>query len=329
MSNVKLIGFDIGGTKCAAVVGCSDKDGNIRITSRTEVKTAAFASPYDTINALCDSVKDEATDAAAIGISCGGPLDSRRGTINSPPNLPGWDNVEIVALVKNRFGIPVCLQNDANACALAEWKFGAGKGCRNMVFFTCGTGFGAGLILDGRLYSGTNDNAGEIGHVRLAQFGPVGYGKSGSAEGFCSGGGIARLGQTLALERFQKGLDVPFCKGRDLSTVSAKSIAEAAKKGDKTALRVYEISARKLGEVCALTVDILNPEVIVIGSVFARSEDLMRKTVEEVVKAEALPFSSSVCRIVPALLGDSIGDYASLAAAKDLYDTLHAGEASH
>src|SRR5690606_32139356 len=129
----------------------------------------------------------------AIGISCGGPLDSRSGRILGPPNLPGWDDVPIVEQIRDRYGVPVALQNDANACASAAGKYAARRGCRHIVFLTFGTGMGAGLILDGRLYSGTNDLAGEVGHLRLAERGPVGFGKAGSFEGFCSGGGIARL----------------------------------------------------------------------------------------------------------------------------------------
>ena len=130
-------------------------------------------------------------DISAIGISCGGPLNSKKGVILSPPNLPGWDNIEIVNIIKDRLDVPAKLQNDANACALAEWKYGAGRGSNNMIFLTFGTGFGAGLILDGRLYNGVNCMSGEIGHVRLTEYGPVGYGKAGSCEGYCSGGGIA------------------------------------------------------------------------------------------------------------------------------------------
>ena len=97
-----------------------------------------------------------------MGISCGGPLDASSGVILSPPNLPGWDNVKIVQMIEEKFGVPCGLQNDANACALAEWRFGAGKGTKNMIFLTFGTGMGAGLILDGKLYAGTNGMAGEI-----------------------------------------------------------------------------------------------------------------------------------------------------------------------
>ncbi|HIV27055.1 MAG TPA: ROK family protein, partial [Candidatus Ornithocaccomicrobium faecavium] len=153
-------GLDIGGTKCALVTGTED----CQVLSRCAVATADFASWQSLLEALLAQAPQEAP--AAIGVSCGGPLDSRNGRILSPPNLPGWDDVPIVEWLKSRVGAPAFLQNDANACALAEWRFGAGKGCENMVFLTFGTGFGAGLILDGRLYSGTNDMAGEVGHVR-------------------------------------------------------------------------------------------------------------------------------------------------------------------
>ena len=124
-----------------------------------------------------------------------------------PPNLPDWDNVPLVEMTEKRLGIKTILQNDANACAVAEWKFGAGRGTRNMVFLTFGTGMGAGLILDGRLYSGTNDMAGEVGHIRLAPKGPLGYGKKGSFEGFCSGGGIADLAKQTVLNKLSQGLN--------------------------------------------------------------------------------------------------------------------------
>ena len=130
-------------------------------------------------------------------------MDSARGIIREPPNLPGWVDVPITDMLTARLGLPAALCNDANACALAEWRFGAGKGTRNMVFLTFGTGMGAGLILDGRLYAGTCDAAGEIGHMRLAPDGPVGFFKAGSFEGFCSGGGLAKMGQRLALEAIQ------------------------------------------------------------------------------------------------------------------------------
>ncbi len=277
-------GIDIGGTKTAFLVG--DEKGNI--LSRQEVATQAFPTWQHVLEALLP----ENGSPLAIGVSCGGPLDEKRGLILSPPNLPGWDEVPITAWLSKRYGVPAYLENDANACALAEWRFGAGQGCRNMVFLTFGTGFGAGLILDGRLYRGTNGMAGEIGHVRYAPEGPVGYGKAGSFEGFCSGGGI-----------------------RQLSGVSAKETVEGAARGEQAMIAALDESARALGMACAVLMDLFNPERIVIGSIFARSENWFRSKMEEIISKEALPHTRGVCQVVPAVLGDRVGDIAALSAA--------------
>ena len=140
------------------------------------------ADPESTLRRV-EEIIESADTICAIGISCGGPLDCARGRILSPPNLPGWDEVPVVSRLADRFGVPVRLANDADACALAEWRFGAGRGTQNMIFLTFGTGLGAGLILDGRLYRGASSSAGEVGHIRMAVDGPLGYGKRGSLEG--------------------------------------------------------------------------------------------------------------------------------------------------
>ena len=234
----------------------------------------------------------------------------------SPPNLPGWENVKIAEQVGNHYKVPVRVQNDANACALAEWKFGAGKGTDNMIFMTFGTGMGAGLILNGKLYSGTNDNAGEIGHIRLDRFGPVGYGKSGSFEGFCSGNGIAQLGYMMALEKAQVGeYPMYFKKGYTREDVTAKTVADAADQGDQTAMEVYRICGEYLGRGLSVLLDLLNPEVIVIGSIFARSHHLLWEPAKRMIEKEALGLAIACCKVVPASLGEHIGDYAAVATA--------------
>jgi len=302
------IGIDIGGTKCAVIRANADGQKIERICFPTE-------GYHETIDRIMDTV-ETMLPCRAIGISCGGPLDEVRGEILSPPNLPGWDHVAIVNMLESRFGVPARLCNDANACALAEWKFGAGVGCRNMIFLTFGTGLGAGLILDGKLYSGTNGNAGEVGHMRLSEYGPVGYGKAGSFEGFCSGGGLKQIGQTLAREQLQCGKETSFCHSyEELEQISAKSLAIAADAGDEVALRAYRTCAEKLGAGLALLIDLLNPERIVIGSIFERSEHLLRDEMQRIVAIDALPQAASVCQIVPAKLGDEIGDYAAIAVA--------------
>ena len=306
------IGIDIGGTKCAVIK--ADDNGNK--IAKVKFETSDKDSTLKRIVYEAELFGAGDPDCKGIGVSCGGPLDEKRGLILSPPNLPGWDNVDIVRSLEEKFSVRALLRNDANACALAEWRFGAGKGSRNMVFLTFGTGFGAGLILDGRLYSGTNGNAGEIGHVRCSENGPIGYGKSGSYEGYCSGGGIKQIAQAIATEELQQGRSVSFCKNYgELDLISAKTVADAAYNGDRFAIEVYRRSAEKLGMCVSLLVDLLNPEVIVIGSVFARSESLFRDEMEGIIKKEALHFASKVCKVLPAALGDEIGDFAAIAAA--------------
>lgn len=311
-----ILGFDIGGTKCAVVTARWD-GAQIELLKKAACPTDLTVSPEKMIQRLitmADGLCDRAPDA--VGISCGNPMDAKNGIILSPPNLPGWDHVEIVRILEAHYHVPARLQNDANACAVAEWKFGAGRGTEHMIFLTFGTGMGAGLILNGQLYGGVLNNAGEVGHTRLSPMGPVGYGKSGSFEGFCSGGGLAQLGYTLALEQVQAGRHpLYFQKGMTPKDITAKSIAEAAHAGDPTALEVYRICGEYLGRGLSFLIDILNPEVIVIGSIFARSEDLLRPHAERIIRQEALRDSAGCCRIVPAALGEHLGDYAAVATA--------------
>ena len=310
-----MIGFDIGGTKCAVSIG-DDINGEMIIKDKTIITTEHSISAYEMIDKMCAVAEKKTNDLKKIGISCGGPLDSKKGVILSPPNLIGWDNIEIVGYLKKKYGGKVAIQNDANACAVAEWKYGAGKGTRNMIFLTFGSGMGAGLILNGQLYSGTNDMAGEVGHIRICDFGPVGYGKAGSFEGFCSGNGIAELGRIKAMEKLQIGKSVSFCKSNDeLDLITAKSIAQYALQGNYDAKEIFQICGEKLGEGLSILIDILNPEMIVLGSVFQRSEILLREAMEEKIRKESLFLSRKVCKIVPAALRENIGDYAALSVA--------------
>ena len=187
-----------------------------------------------------------------------------------------------------------------------------------MIFLTFGTGMGAGLILDGRLYGGTNGNAGEVGHLRMAADGPVGYGKKGSFEGFCSGGGLKQLGQIRAIQALKEGRHPLYCKTEtELPTVTAKTIADAADAGDADAIEVYRYCGEQLGRGLAILIDLFNPETIVIGSIFTRSENLLREEAERIIREEALPMSAAVCSIRTAQLGNAIGDYAAIAVAEE------------
>lgn len=321
-----LAGIDIGGTKCAVSLGLLEGNNRISILAKHRFETGEPQETqrriHWTLENLLEQMDSEWT-LEAIGISCGGPLDAKRGRILSPPNLPGWDDIDIVTPLQRRFGVPVGLQNDANACALAEWQWGAGQGCQNMIFLTFGTGMGAGLILNGRLYSGSNDMAGEIGHIRMAADGPVGYGKAGSLEGFCSGGGIARLAKQTVRDHYLLGGQTLIRDSRDeeLEAIDARTVSEAALAGDELALQIIRIVGETLGQALSILVDLLNPEKIIIGSIYLRQRVLLEPIVLECLKREALSRSLDVCEVVPAGLGELVGDYASLSVAKYLVDS--------
>lgn len=319
------VGFDIGGTKLAVSLSWI-QDGTVQIMQKVKCPTPhgdGYLPALEQLeNMFFEVIRKEhvsVSDVSGVGISCGGPLDSRSGMILSPPNLPGWDQVPVTEFFRERLGVPVYLQNDADACALAEWKFGAGRDTQNMIFLTFGTGFGAGLILNGRLYSGSCNMAGEIGHIRAPRidasfYGPVGYGKAGSFEGFCSGNGIVGLGRAVVQERLQRGETVSFCPTfADMDSMDAKSIGDAAEAGDPLALEIYRCSGRYLGEALALLVDLLNPERILIGSIYARSTELLRQSAFEVLERESLAINRRACQVLPAALGESLGDMAAAA----------------
>lgn len=283
---MSYIGIDIGGTKCAVTRGSGTRiDEKIRFDTTGRDET--LARIFDATAQLMTH------DVTAIGVSCGGPLDSRRGVILSPPNLPGWDDVHITERLQNRFGVGAYLCNDADACALAEWRYGAGVGTDSMIFLTFGTGIGAGLILGGRLYSGACGMAGEIGHVSLYEDGHIGYNKRGSVEGYCSGGGIAQYG-----------------KG------SARELGVRAEAGDAEAVSIYERVGYDLGKALAILVDILNPEAVVIGSIYVRSREFIEPSMRRSLEKYALAQSVAAVRIVPAALGESLGDCAALCVAE-------------
>ncbi len=320
---MKVAGIDVGGTKCAVILGEVENGGKPAIIDKTIIATKDYPDPYQMIdrmqkdlNGLLEKYNLDAKEIASIGISCGGPLDSVKGVVLSPPNLPGWDEVHIVKLFEEKFGVPAFIQNDANACALVEWIMGAGRGTKNMIFLTFGTGMGSGLILNGQLYAGTNDLGGEVGHIRLAPDGPVGFGKAGSFEGFCSGGGIAQLAKKVVIEKLSNNQAVGFCPTLEqIDELDAKTVFTAAQDGDPVANEIVGITANYLGQGLSILIDVLNPECIVIGSIYSRNEAMFKPLIDVVLKQEAIPSALDVCKIKPAELGDSIGDYAALCVA--------------
>ncbi len=301
-----LLGFDIGGTKTAVVVGTPG--GQV-------VERLAFASqPERGVEAMLDAMERHARvllarhgEVAGVGASIGGPVDAERGLVLSPPNLPGWDAVPLAALLAARFGCPARVEHDAKACALAEWRHGAGRGASDMVFLTLGTGIGAGIIAGGRLPRGAANLAGEIGHWRVAENGPELYGKRGLLEGWSSGAGIAALAYDTEPRHFA-------------ARPSAAELAGMAAAGDDRARAVIGQAGTALGRALALLVDLLAPEMIVLGNLAHRLGATLLDPARAALAAEALPALARRCSVVPCALGESIGDVAALSVAAEACD---------
>jgi glucokinase len=296
-----ILGFDVGGTKTAAIAGSLTGQVLDRavFASRPE---RGFEAMWADLVAAGRTLIAARGQPAAIGVSIGGPLDSARGIILSPLNLPGWDAIPLKDRLQDAFGVPAYIEHDAKACALAEWMFGAARGYTQVVFLTFGTGLGAGLILDGRLYRGGTDQAGEVGHWRIAADGPLVYAKRGSWEGYSSGAGLA----ALAIYQYP---------GAFPPDVTAADIIAQARAGEDRARALITLSATMLGQGIALLIDLLNPEVVVLGSLAVRAGDLYLPIVRQVAAAEARPEAAQACVILPAALGDQLGDVAALCAA--------------
>lgn len=306
------LGVDIGGTKIAVIVGTETAEIVWREQFATEVDRGLQHNLSKIKTTITTALRQ--WPVQSIGISCGGPLDSKKGLILSPPNLPGWDEVPIIQMLSDWFNLPVFLMNDANAGAVAEWRFGAGRGVNNMIFLTFGTGLGAGLILDGRLYSGTNDLAGEVGHLRIAADGPNGYGKAGSFEGFCSGPGLVRLAQAR-LNAVPKSAGKLLAAAGSAEKMTARHITELALAGDAFCRNVVEECGMYFGRGLAILVDLFNPERIVVGSMGVRLGELLFAPARKELVREGLPPAVEVCEIVPAQLAERIGDIAAISAA--------------
>jgi glucokinase len=303
---VPLLGLDIGGTKTGLILG----DSAGAILRRVELPTPAGA-PFGEAavqivagaQALLQACRrDGLPDPRAVSVSVGGPLDIDRGVLFAPPHLAAWGEAPLKETLEHAFALPVFVEHDGNAGALAEFHFGAGRGSRNMIFLTMGTGLGAGLILNGAIYHGSTDMAGEVGHVRMADDGPVQYGKAGSWEGFSSGAGLVSLARWMDPQRWPA----------DLTT---RALVEQVLAGDPAGRAVVAEGGRWLGRGLAMLVDILNPDCIVIGTLGVVLGDLLLEPARAVVQAEALPRAASACRILPAALGSRLGDVAALMAA--------------
>lgn len=304
-----ILGFDIGGTKTACVEGTLEGAVLQRIempTRAAEPFAATFPAMVEQAQALMDEARRAGRTIGAVSVSVGGPLRIDEGFLLNPPHLSGWHNVPLKARLMEGFpAIPVVIEHDGNAGALAEFHFGVGRDrtdLRHLIFLTFGTGVGGGFIVNGQILRGASDTAGEIGHWRLAEDGPLGFGKRGSWESFASGAGLVELAAQMFPARWS-------------SETPIRALVEAMVSDDPEALQVAGAAGKWMGRGLALLIDALNPQVIVFGSLGVALGERILGPARRVIAQEALPQAAAACELLPSILGKQIGDVAALMAA--------------
>jgi glucokinase len=253
-----------------------------------------------------------ASDLAAVGVSAPGPVDPVRGEVVNPPNLPGWGCVPLRAVLREELGAPVRVENDANAAALAEWRYGAGRGFEDLVYLTMSTGVGGGLVLGGRLYAGVRGNAGEIGHLPVEWDGEAcACGLRGCLEAYVGGAAWTRRLRRIAPAR---GRVAELAGGRERAT--PRHLVAAAREGDAFALAEMERWNHYLARGIAAVVFVLAPQAVILGTIAtAAGESLCLAPLRELVTARVWPLLGRGLAILPSALGDSLADHAGIAVA--------------
>lgn len=298
-----VAGIDIGGTKIALALAGTDG----RVTKKTRFPTRVADGPRAILERVFSEIermlKGCGARLGAVGVGCGGPLDRQRGLILSPPNLPGWDEFPIVALLQEHFGVPVLLDNDANAAALGEHRYGAGLGLKHLVYMTISTGIGGGVIVSNKIIHGVYNGAGEVGHMTVLPDGPLcGCGARGCLEALCSGTAIARR----ARERLAAG-EESFLSSLDAVEVTSQAVALAAREGDAMASKVWYDTIRYLSVGVGNIFHALAPEAVIIGGGVSTAGEQLFEPLREQVRARVLMLPPDKIHILQASLGGDSG----------------------
>ena len=295
-----VAGIDIGGTKIALAL--ADLEGRFIEKTRFPARTGE-RGPHAIIEEALVEIErmlgQTGAQLVATGIGCGGPLDRKRGLILSPPNLPGWDEFPIVKIVEERLGVPVLLDNDANAAALGEHRHGAGRGYRQLVYITQSTGIGGGVIVRGRLVHGVYDGAGEVGHMTVLPDGPeCGCGGRGCLEALCSGTALARR----ARERLAAG-EASSLSSLNPTEVTGRVVAEAARAGDAVASAVWDEMIHYFAVGVGNLFNVLAPEAVVIGGGVSEAGEQLFVPLRERVRERVRMLPPEKVNILQASLG--------------------------
>jgi len=300
--------IDLGGTNVRAIVASLDGkiSGDDRRPSRaSDGLDATIEALLASLSRACAEAGVEAGGLSGLGVATPGWVDTERGVVPAAPQLIGWRDVPLVEMLQERLGLTVLLENDANAAALGENAFGAGRGTRHMLYITISTGVGAGIIADGRLYGGAKGSAGEIGHTIIDPSGPrCGCGNNGCLESLSSGTAIARR----AAEAADRGDSAALAGIREREgRLGARLVADAARKGDAASIAIYEEAGRFLGIALANAVNLLSPEAIILGGGVMQAKDLFLPRAEETMRDLALDEPLKYMRLAEAELGDRAG----------------------
>ena len=300
--------IDLGGTNVRAIVAGLDGkiSGDDRRPSRaSDGLDATIETLLASLAQACSGASVEASALRGLGVATPGWVDTERGIVPAAPQLIGWRDVPLVEMLQERLGLTVRLENDANAAALGENAFGAGRGTRHMLYITVSTGVGAGIIVDGRLYGGAKGSAGEIGHTIVDPSGPpCGCGKHGCLESLSSGTAIARR----AAQAADRGDSAALAGIREREgRLGARQVADAARQGDAASIAIYEEAGYFLGIALANAVNLLSPEAIILGGGVMRAKDLFLPRAEETMRDLALDEPLKYMRLAEAELGDRAG----------------------
>ena len=314
-----FLGIDIGGTKMA--VGVSTAQGQLLATER--IPTQPADGPDQVLARLIEvsrrAIDKAGVSVAAAGVGCVGPLDQKTGYVINPVNLHGWVRVPLVDTIRDALEIPVFLDNDANAAALGEHRFGAGRGVANMIYLTISTGIGGGIIIDHHLYHGENGNAGEMGHISVNFAGrPCLCGNLGCIEAYASGTAIAARAREAvrAAASASAGAGLIALAG-SIERITGHIVVQAVQRGDPLACGIWDETTAALGVYMASVIHIFNPRRIVIGGGISNAGDLLFIPLREKAKKHSMPMLHDICDIVPAQLGDQVGVLGAVAVGLD------------
>lgn len=297
-----VLALDFGGTKLSAAVL---ERGKSRWRAHRRAPSPPAATAGDDLR-LAQALAAEVLDGerpAAVGVSFGGPVDASRGVVRLSDHVPGWENYPLREHLEAHFGAPASVDNDANVAALGEFVYGAGRGCRSLLYVTVSTGVGGGWVLGGRVWRGAGGMAGEIGHTLADGCGPPCYcGKRGCVERLGSGPFLAEHARDLLAERPEDGAELRALVQGEIGIVTAKEVAEAAEAGDALAWEVLGRAAWALGVGIGNAANLINPERVVLGGGVTKSGARYWERLREVAGATARP--QIRLEIVPAALGD-------------------------